>query len=54
VLRVVPIEYSAPVICESCQELAGSYAFCPHCGERARATEIATPELRGVEQGVVN
>jgi predicted RNA-binding Zn-ribbon protein involved in translation (DUF1610 family) len=52
---VVPIESSAPVICESCQrELAGSYAFCPHCGERAHAREMATPELQGVEQGMVS
>jgi hypothetical protein len=55
VLRVVPIEYSAPVMCESCQrELAGSYAYCPHCGERPHAKEMASPELQGVEQGVVN
>jgi type IV pilus assembly protein PilB len=51
VLRVVPIEYSAPMNCESCQrELAGSYAFCPHCGERAHAKETETSrELQGVE-----
>ena len=56
VLRVVPIEYSAPVICESCQrELAGSYAYCPHCGERAHARGTETSrELQGVEQGVVS
>ena len=50
VLRVVPIEYSAPVNCESCQrELAGSYAFCPHCGERAHTKETETSrELQGV------
>jgi type IV pilus assembly protein PilB len=54
VLRVVPIEYSAPTNCESCQrELAGSYAFCPHCGERAagRNAERA-PDHQAVEQGV--
>ncbi|MFY9729961.1 MAG: hypothetical protein WBQ04_01860 [Candidatus Acidiferrales bacterium] len=53
VLRVVPIEYSAPVNCESCQrELARTYAFCPNCGERAHAREMATlPELQGVEKG---
>jgi len=55
VLRVVPIEY-APVICESCQrELAGSYAYCPHCGERAHARGTETSrELQGVEQGVLS
>jgi type IV pilus assembly protein PilB len=56
VFRVVPIEYSAPVNCESCQrELAGSYAFCPHCGERAHAKDTETSrELQVVEQGVMN
>jgi type II secretory ATPase GspE/PulE/Tfp pilus assembly ATPase PilB-like protein len=56
VLRVVPIEYSAPVTCESCQrELAGSYAFCPHCGERSSTRTPATElERQPVEQGVVN
>jgi type IV pilus assembly protein PilB len=56
VLRVVPIEYSAPVTCESCQrELAGSYAFCPHCGERSSTRTPATElERQAVEEGVVN
>ncbi|MGH9744891.1 MAG: ATPase, T2SS/T4P/T4SS family [Candidatus Acidiferrales bacterium] len=56
VLRVIPIEYSAPVSCDSCQrELAGTHAFCPHCGERAQARETAhAPERHAVEQGVVN
>jgi type IV pilus assembly protein PilB len=56
VFRVVPIEYGAPVTCESCQrELAGSYAFCPHCGERSSTRTPATElERQAVEEGVVN
>jgi hypothetical protein len=56
VLRVVPIEYSPPANCESCQrELAGSFAFCPHCGEKAERKEAdRVREHQAVEQGVVH
>jgi len=55
-LRVVPVEYGAPAICESCErELAATFAFCPHCGERTSGKErAAVLEHQAVEQGVVH
>ena len=54
-LRVVPVEYSAPANCGSCQrELAASFAFCPHCGERTSGKEKPEAlENQTVEQGMV-